>query len=328
MPKVSVIMNCYNGDEYLRQAIDSVYAQTFRDWELIFLDNASTDQTAAIAANYDRCLKYFRSATLLTLGAARAQAVSQASGEWIAFLDCDDIWKRNKLQVQLDALDNTDYVLCYSGVREVRPDGTLIQEVVPKGKSGWLLEQLLRQFDINMVTPVLRREMLNRFQLNFDANMTASEEYNLFLRVAAKGKILAIPDILGEYRVSPKSLTYRQIARWSAERVYTLNQLKLENPGIEMQHIRAFSEAYARADYYEARYMVSEGRIAEAKSIMSKITKVDGRYRLLLFTLNVPKLWELVHTDIFRRRIIPFFVGLFQYSVAKTRSVIQSEKAH
>ena len=59
MPKVSVIMNCFNGERFLREAIDSIYSQTFTDWEIIFWDNASTDKSASIAKSYDKKLKYF-----------------------------------------------------------------------------------------------------------------------------------------------------------------------------------------------------------------------------------------------------------------------------
>ena len=310
MPKISVVMNCYNGEKYLREAIDSVYAQTFDDWEIIFWDNASTDQTAAIAASYDCRLRYFRSSSLLTLGAARRQAVCQSTGEWVAFLDCDDIWRPEKLQTQISALEGTEHILCYAGVREIEPNGKLIREVLPIHQTGQMLEQLLLQFDVNMVTPLLRREVLNIYNLNFDENVTASEEYNLFVRLAAKGTVLALPIILGSYRVSTGSLTDRQIAQWSVERRYTLDQLKRENPGVEELYPKAFREAYARGGYYEARYLMSEGRVVEARKIMANIVEVDYRYRLLLISLYVPKLWRLIHGTLFKRVLFPRLINL------------------
>lgn len=311
MPKVSIIINCYNGEKYLKEAIDSVYAQTFEDWEIIFWDNASTDQTPNIAATYDSKLKYFRSSQLITLGAARREAVIKATGEWIAFLDCDDSWISDKLQIQLDALSGKDYVLCYAGIREIDISGRLIREVLPQHKSGELLEKLLIQFDINMVTPILRRDVLELYALNFDENVTASEEYNLFVRLAAKGMVLAIPKILGTYRVSSGSLTDRQISQWAVERYYTLDQLKQENPGIEVRYLKAFEEAYARGDYYKARYLMTEGRNSEARQIMSGIVRMDYRYRLLKIVLYIPGLWGLVHGNLVKRRIGPWLINLF-----------------
>ena len=91
-PLVSVIMNCYNSDRYLREAIDSVFAQSYQNWEIIFFDNASTDQSAEIAKSYGPKLRYFRGESTVLLGAARNRAFEKAAGQYFAFLDCDDIW--------------------------------------------------------------------------------------------------------------------------------------------------------------------------------------------------------------------------------------------
>ncbi|MCW2905203.1 MAG: glycosyl transferase, family 2, partial [Streptosporangiaceae bacterium] len=172
MPKFSVIMNCYNGEKYLRQAIDSVYAQSFTDWEIVFWDNASTDGTQEIARSYDERLRYFRSEKTVSLGAARKAAMKEVRGEWIGFLDCDDYWYSNKLERQFEYLSHGDYVLCYAGIAEINPDGSLIRQVLPNYSSGEMLEKQLLQFDINMVTPVLKKGTLDHYGLNFDDNIT------------------------------------------------------------------------------------------------------------------------------------------------------------
>ena len=94
-------MNCYNGEMYLREAIDSVYAQTYQNWEIIFWDNASTDATQGIARSYNEKLKYFRSKETTILGKARVEATKQVNGDYIAFLDADDVWLENKLEKQV-----------------------------------------------------------------------------------------------------------------------------------------------------------------------------------------------------------------------------------
>ena len=99
-PMVSVVMNCYNGERYLREAIESVYKQTYKNWEIIFWDNASSDNSAIIAKSYDEKLRYFRSNQTVNLSVARNKALQKASGEFIALLDCDDIWLPKKLEIQ------------------------------------------------------------------------------------------------------------------------------------------------------------------------------------------------------------------------------------
>ena len=100
-PKVSIIMNCLNGEQYLKQAMDSVFKQTYDDWEAIFFDNTSTDNSAAIAKSYGERVRYFKSQTTYPLGKARNLAINETKGEFIAFLDCDDIWLPQKLEKQV-----------------------------------------------------------------------------------------------------------------------------------------------------------------------------------------------------------------------------------
>src|SRR5271165_15637 len=102
MPLVSVIMNIRNGAAFLREALDCVMGQTFADWELIVWDDRSTDNSAQIVAEYeDPRVLYFLSPEETPLGKARDLAMRQAQGEWLAFLDQDDIWLPHKLEKQL-----------------------------------------------------------------------------------------------------------------------------------------------------------------------------------------------------------------------------------
>ena len=109
-PVVSVIMNCLNSSRDLREAMDSVMAQTFTDFEIVFWDNGSTDESPAIARSYGEKVRYFRGETTVPLGAARNLALAQARGRYIAFLDCDDLWRPRKLELQTALLEADDRV--------------------------------------------------------------------------------------------------------------------------------------------------------------------------------------------------------------------------
>jgi glycosyltransferase involved in cell wall biosynthesis len=313
VPEVSVIMNCYNGEQYLKEAIDSIYAQSYQDWEIIFWDNASTDGSPAIARGYDSRLRYFHGDTNVPLGAARKLAIAEAKGTWIGFLDTDDLWHAEKLSTQLRAVAGTDHVLCYGGVAEITPRGDVIREVIPLHTSGDMLEAQLLQFDINMVTPLLRREALERYQLSFDPVVTASEEYNLFIRLLAKGTGSAIPEVLGAWRISPGSLTDRQISKLHGERRYTLEQVQAENPGIADRHPAAFREAYARGDYYEARYLMSQGKRLAASRLLARNADVHLRYGMLAGAALIPGAWSAIHGNLLKRKLLPRLFGTARY---------------
>ena len=110
-PTVSVIMNCLNCEKYLREAIDSVFAQTYEDWEIIFWeDKASEDNSENIAKSYGVKLRYFRADVSLPLYGSRNLAVQKARGKYIAILDCDDLWLPTKLEKQIPLLERDEEI--------------------------------------------------------------------------------------------------------------------------------------------------------------------------------------------------------------------------
>ena len=126
-------MNCYNGEKFLKEAIDSIYAQTYSNWEIIFWDNASSDNSACIARSYDNRLKYHLAQETTPLGDARDQALQKITGEYISFLDCDDIWLPKKLHEQIEILENNnEYDMCYGGGLVIDERGVLIKKHLPR----------------------------------------------------------------------------------------------------------------------------------------------------------------------------------------------------
>ena len=89
-PLVSVVINCLNGARYLREAIDSVFSQTYDNWEIVFWDNHSCDESGVIAKSYGDRVRYHRSESTTGLGLARNRALNACRGKYIAFLDVDD----------------------------------------------------------------------------------------------------------------------------------------------------------------------------------------------------------------------------------------------
>ena len=109
---VSIILNCYNGEKYLKDSLLSIKNQTYKNWELIFWDNRSTDKSASILKSYkDKRIKYYLASSHSKLGAARKKAFSKVSGELVGFLDVDDIWEKEKLEKQVKYFNNQKWVI-------------------------------------------------------------------------------------------------------------------------------------------------------------------------------------------------------------------------
>ena len=113
---ISIIMNCYNGEQFLRKSIESVLSQTYKNWELIFWDNRSKDDSAKIFKSHnDKRFKYFMADEHTSLYKARNLAINKSAGEFISFLDTDDVWDEKKIELQEIKMHDKklyDVVLC------------------------------------------------------------------------------------------------------------------------------------------------------------------------------------------------------------------------
>ena len=113
-PLVSIIVNCFNGEFFLRDSLESILNQTYKNWEVIFWDNQSNDNSSKIFKSYkDKRFKYFLSNNHTLLYEARNKAIEKTNGELIGFLDVDDIWLSNKLELQVPLLSKPNISLVY-----------------------------------------------------------------------------------------------------------------------------------------------------------------------------------------------------------------------
>ena len=123
---VSVIMPCYNTADFIAESIRSIQEQTYSNWELIIVDDCSTDNTQDIVAGFgDPRIRYLRNETNSGAAVTRNRALSAARGRWIAFLDSDDLWDPEKLRRQVDFMVRGGYGFSYTGYREMNEDGSL-----------------------------------------------------------------------------------------------------------------------------------------------------------------------------------------------------------
>jgi len=211
-PKVSVIMNCLNCERYLREAIDSVFAQTYEDWEIIFWeDNASKDNSEKIAKSYGHKLRYFRSDVSLPLYGSRNLAVQKARGKYIAILDCDDLWLPTKLEEQIALLERDDEVgLVYSDAFIFNEKGKQKRKSeIHKPYRGNIFSELLLCNFINTQTVVIRREAFDSMDHWFDGRLIMAGDYDAYLRISYRWKVDYVDKPLARYRVHGNSKSWR-----------------------------------------------------------------------------------------------------------------------
>ena len=146
-------------EKFILSLVLSILNQTYSNWELIFWDNASTDKSEEIFKSYKNPrFKYFRSKENVSLGQARNWAVV-GMREYIAFLDVDDEWFPEKTTIQVNAMLEDNYVLCYAGIKSIIEE-SVNQIDIPKYFSGYIFRDNLLQFEINLPTAMICKKAL------------------------------------------------------------------------------------------------------------------------------------------------------------------------
>ena len=185
MPKVTVILPTWNRAKWLKTSIESVLSQTFKDFELIVVDDASTDSTGKILESYSGKIRTILLPENLGVSAARNTAIVQSDSKWIAFLDSDDYWHAEKLEKQIKQtrlcpeyqIHFTDEIWIRNGIR-----------VNPKNKhrkrEGWIFKPSLALCLMAPSTVMLHRGLLERHGM-FDDALPVCEDYDLWLRLTA-----------------------------------------------------------------------------------------------------------------------------------------------
>lgn len=217
-PLVSVITCCYNGEKFIRDTIESVCRQTVQDFEYIFVDGGSTDSTVAIIQEYiERYPERFRLCHQSTKGLMRARNIglSQAQGEYICFIDSDDLWVANKLEKQLDFYyANPKYGLIFSNYIDIDSDG---REIDGSGRShipDLSIEGLFRHCYITNPSVMVKRTVYDKVGC-FDETLYYSEDWDMWLRIATKYPIGYQSDTLVKYRIHGSNMSLGSIKHFN-----------------------------------------------------------------------------------------------------------------
>ena len=161
-----------------------------------------------------------------------------------------------------------------------------------------------------MVTPIIRQLALVKNGIKFDHKIIASEEYNIFLKLACVGEFCSVNHILGVWRIREDSLTSKSSEYWSKDRRLTLESLKTLMPEISSVHAREFNKAYSTSYYYEARHLMLVKKVKDGRKKMKKI-RFENLTFFILWSISYSKiLWDLLHKDSIKRRLSAYLLGI------------------
>ena len=187
-PLISIIVNCFNGERYLDECLNSILKQSYKNYEVVFWDNQSTDKSKLIFLDInDNRFKYFSDNEHVTLYGARNKALKVTNGKYIAFLDVDDMWYPDKLEKQVTVMEkNSEIGFCYSGFKFLSENGKKLNSAYnnKKLKSGYICNSLIRNYNVGILTLMVNKSIVKTNKIKFDERFTIMGDLDFVLRLS------------------------------------------------------------------------------------------------------------------------------------------------
>lgn len=255
---VSVILPTYNRAYILKRAIMSVLEQTYSDIELIIVDDGSTDQTSQIVDQIrDDRIVYIQTKMNRGVAAARNEGLRHVTGEYIAFQDSDDYWRKVKLELQMQKMKEADVGFCYHKVQyDFGEQGMVIlppENIAAEKKSGDIYAQLLYDNLVDCPSLCVRTECMREIGF-FDEELKALEDYDLALRLGCVFQAGFVDEVLVEKTYTPNSVSLQSInylnASCSILAKYKRDYIATNTMNHRLERILEDSKALGLQDHY------------------------------------------------------------------------------
>lgn len=276
MGKVSIIIPTFNRRDYITIALDSVRVQTYKDYEIIIIDDGSSDDTKEVLKPYQENVRYFYQDNR-GIPATRNKGIREAKGDFIAFLDSDDHWLPEKLERQIECFSkHPHYGMVATRCLCTTPEGKFLKKNRP-GKSGWILTDLFKANFIRTSSAMIKKECLEEIGL-FDESLPECEEYDLWLRIAKQYPIGFIDEPLTVYTDNPQGVSTDSLAG-RLQRLKVLEKDYLKECIPQALYRKRLASNY----HYVGRHYLKQGEKREGKKYLKHAITLDPLNLKILF---------------------------------------------
>jgi glycosyltransferase involved in cell wall biosynthesis len=283
-PLISVVIPTYNSASFLPQSVESVLQQTYDNFEVIIVDDGSTDDTETVLLPYKEKIRYIKKANSGPSG-ARNLGIAEARGEFIAFQDADDIWVPEKLQLQMDYLTNHPKIaVLHTDLTQFNHQGEVsfsLKERYGSIPSGYIFEELLVNHAVTLSTIIVRRSCIDEVGA-FDESLIGAEDYNFYLRLARKFQFGFLNQALVKKRLHTNNLS-DNLDQMCEDEIKNLEKITLMFPDARIPKRKLGAHIYTRF----GRYYFSQQRFDEAQDCFQKA------FRLSPLSVKTWPLWLL-----------------------------------
>lgn len=284
-PLVSILMNCYNGEKYLHHALNSILSQTLGDWELIFWDNQSTDESASIFKQYnDKRFKYYYSKTHTGLGEAREKAYEYLNGDFIAVLDTDDVWEPKKLEKQIQLFNDTEVGIVVSNTKIFNENSSINLFDKNFDPPNFVFKTLLQNYFVSLETLIMRKSSIDMLEKHFDRKYNLIADFDLVIRLSKEVKMRYCPEVLSGWRVHQSNDTFKNPKMFVYEKEIWLTEQK--EKGLFQNNLKELNILKNNLSRQKALYkLIDYKRIQSLKILFNLKTKKIKDYILIVLVL-------------------------------------------
>ena len=268
-PLVSIIINCFNGEKYLKESLESILKQSYKNWEIIFWDYQSTDSSEKIFKSYnDKRFFYFYATKHTSLYKARNLAIEKSKGDFISFLDVDDFWDKDKLQRQMPYFNSSKVGVVFSNLWVMKKNKNTkkiyTNSKLPRGR---IFNELINNYNIGILTTVIRKVFFLQLEKKFDERFSIIGDFDLFLRLSKLCEFESIQEPLAFYRLHGQNLStlnkekeVKEYEIWINENQLTLNQFQMKKIKTNVNY-RKFVNFKIDGNYKECISMILSFKI-------------------------------------------------------------------
>ena len=282
-PLVSIVTPTYNRSDFLPEAIDSVLGQTYENFELIIVDDGSTDDTQALVESYqkDPRIRYFYQANQ-GQSVARNRGIAESKGEFICFLDSDNAWLPQKLERSLLEFERFPAAhIVYGNSILIDENSAEIGKSTMKRYSGRITHHLLKDNFVSMNTTMTRRQCFDEMG-GFNESDRVAEDYELWLRFSTKFEFRYIPEFLGFYRKMDNQISSDKQQRYEGNERLLLKFLEqYPNAVTGKQRRRGLSHFYIRKARYEMSVRAFRAALSDIAAAIQYDPWWQGPWRAL-----------------------------------------------
>jgi len=275
-PLVSVIIPTFNRSSMVVEAVDSVLAQTYKELEIIVVDDGSTDETGVCLASYGEYIKVISQHLNRGVSVARNQGIRRSCGDFVALLDSDDLWLPEKIERQMDFFrKHTKALICQTEEIWIRRGKRVNPRRKHRKYSGYIFPHCLPLCIVSPSAVMIKRHLLSQIGL-FDEQLPACEDYDLWLRIAAHHPIFLLEEPLIIKRGGHVDQLSRTVLFLDRYRIQSLGKLLKNEELSPVQQQQAMDELKKKAHIF-CNGCLKRSKIAEAEQVDRMVTAVTNR---------------------------------------------------